>query len=415
MPICPNCGSYVSEGDHTCSCGTSFSYNSYEEREEEEDPEEVERKERGRQCYLEACSLERQGRYGEALWMYERSRDLGHSGFSSYDRARIYSEMGDYQKALEIYEGMHCSNGNYKLTRLIGRTLYRLKRYDEALEKFFNALGIIKESSEFIQDYTNPNYGIYYTQEELDRAAMKKEKRKRAELAKTYNDIAWVYKDQKNYNVAIKYIDEAILFDKSEPNHPNVKAIILEDMGSFRQSKEYYDRAIEMDPDTVFIENRARMIRDWCRNSDDMDPKKAEKLITEAIDSLSGIDTDEDINEYIMIRNSIRDGRKLESQDKLLGDIDSRNLITITGTRFYGCPVFTEGMVLKLVREPDNAYDGDAIAVYHGDEKVGYVANSIDTACYLTTTASNLDIGDCASAEYVFNYASKYHIARIVR
>lgn len=32
-------------------------------------------------------------------------------------------------------------------------------------------------------------------------------------------------------------------------------------------------------------------------------------------------------------------------------------------------------MKLKLVKEPDNSYDKDAIAVYIGSDKVGYVAN----------------------------------------
>lgn len=33
-------------------------------------------------------------------------------------------------------------------------------------------------------------------------------------------------------------------------------------------------------------------------------------------------------------------------------------------------------MKLKLVKEQDNSYDKDAIAVYVGSDKVGYVANS---------------------------------------
>ena len=415
MPICPNCGSYVSEGSHTCSCGTSFSYNSYEEK-EEEDPEEVERRQRGRQCYLEASSLEREGRYHEAIMMYQRSSDLGYSGFTRYKLASIYYKMGDYERALEIYQSLGLSGRDYTGTRMIGSTLCCLERYDEALDKFFKAIGIINESSEFIQDYTNPNYGIYYTQEELDGYAREKLRKKRIELAKVYKEIAWAYKCQKNYKVAVKYIDEAIDFDETEPDYLNVKAIILEEMKCFSQSKEYYDLAIESDPDVIFIENRARMVRDWCRDICDNggNLKEAERMIVEAIDSLSGIETEEDIYEYVVLKNEIRDRLESERQEKLLRDIGRSNLITIAGTRYYGYPNFTKGKALKLVSEPGNEHDPYAVSVYMDGEKVGYVANSHHSACYLTSQASNLDIGDCADAEYLFNYLFKHHVARIV-
>ena len=38
MPMCPHCGSYISAGSPTCSCGASFDTSSYEEK---KDPEEL--------------------------------------------------------------------------------------------------------------------------------------------------------------------------------------------------------------------------------------------------------------------------------------------------------------------------------------------------------------------------------------
>lgn len=70
-------------------------------------------------------------------------------------------------------------------------------------------------------------------------------------------------------------------------------------------------------------------------------------------------------------------------------------------------------MVLNLVREPDNEFDRDAIAVLYCGRKVGYVANSPNTVCSLTTSASELKIGDNAYAEYVTKYKSMYDIARL--
>ena len=50
----------------------------------------------------------------------------------------------------------------------------------------------------------------------------------------------------------------------------------------------------------------------------------------------------------------------------------------------------TLGMSLKLVKEPDNDFDKDAIAVYAQDKKVGYVANNDYTKFELTSAASEL-------------------------
>lgn len=49
-------------------------------------------------------------------------------------------------------------------------------------------------------------------------------------------------------------------------------------------------------------------------------------------------------------------------------------------------------MKLKLVKEPDNSYDKDAIAVYVGSDKVGYVANSSKTNFSKSSWLQNLKI-----------------------
>ena len=100
MPICPNCGSYVSEGSPTCSCGTSMGRRS---QYEEEDPEVTERKKEAAEYYRKATELEENGRYAEALSSYEKSRELGDRKFTIFKRGDIYYEMGDYEAALECY------------------------------------------------------------------------------------------------------------------------------------------------------------------------------------------------------------------------------------------------------------------------------------------------------------------------
>ncbi len=63
--------------------------------------------------------------------------------------------------------------------------------------------------------------------------------------------------------------------------------------------------------------------------------------------------------------------------------------ITITGLKFYfGSKPFAVGQKVKLVKEPDNEYDSEAIkAELPGLGCAGYVANSPRTV-----------LGDCISA-----------------
>ena len=413
MPICPNCGSYVSEGSPVCSCGTTLGYRSrYEEK--EENPEETQRKKEAAECFRRALELESDKRYAEALAMYERSRELGDRKFTGFKRGELYYKMGNYEEALECYKKY---GKDESALCAAAKALAKLGRYDEAFNNYFEVLGMIEASPRYVQDYTNPNCGIYYTKEELDREANEKQKRKRKDLARVYKDIAMAYMLQENYNVAIKYVDEAIDFDKANANYPNAKAIILERMGSYEEAMKCYDRAIAMESDSVFIDNEARMIRDWCSDlfENMKDIKKAEALIDKAVDMLSENDTEEDISQYIRLKEHIDDLMRCGGDWELLNEIGRENLIVITGSYYCGDPDFEIGMPFTLFREPVNEFDSDAIAVYHGCDKVGYVANSLDTTCEMCTSASDLDIPFSANAEYLMHYQGKYHIAKIRR
>lgn len=55
--------------------------------------------------------------------------------------------------------------------------------------------------------------------------------------------------------------------------------------------------------------------------------------------------------------------------------------LTVTGTRYrYGQDIFSVGQRLRLVKEPGNTHDREAIRVEaEGLGLVGYVANSVNT------------------------------------
>jgi hypothetical protein len=89
-----------------------------------------------------------------------------------------------------------------------------------------------------------------------------------------------------------------------------------------------------------------------------------------------------------------------------LKSFDKSELFTITGRRFCKNDMdLTPGMPLKLVKEPDNEHDKDAIAVYAQGEKIGYVANGSYTKHELTSSASELQdkIQDTSEGQYLFH------------
>ena len=72
----------------------------------------------------------------------------------------------------------------------------------------------------------------------------------------------------------------------------------------------------------------------------------------------------------------------------------SNMYITIAGTQFrYGSEFLEKGMTVKLIKEPDNEYDKEAIRVeLKPIGAIGYVANSVKTV-----------IGDCYSAGRLYD------------
>ena len=76
---------------------------------------------------------------------------------------------------------------------------------------------------------------------------------------------------------------------------------------------------------------------------------------------------------------------------------------TITGTQYrHGSDFMKKGMKVKLIKEPDNKYDSEAIRVeMEGLGQVGYVANSVNTIIGESYSAGRLydKIGKKAKAE----------------
>ena len=80
----------------------------------------------------------------------------------------------------------------------------------------------------------------------------------------------------------------------------------------------------------------------------------------------------------------------------------SKVYITLTGTKYrFGTDFLKPGMKVRLVKEPDNEYDAEAIKVMmKGMGQLGYVANSWRTVIGDSCSAGRIydRIGDTAKA-----------------
>ena len=86
--------------------------------------------------------------------------------------------------------------------------------------------------------------------------------------------------------------------------------------------------------------------------------------------------------------------------------MQAARFITITGlNHYYGKKPFEIGRVFKIIKEPDNDYDDEAICAFLPFiEKIGYVANSTNTVYQGTVSAGRLydKIDDYAYAKTMF-------------
>lgn len=86
--------------------------------------------------------------------------------------------------------------------------------------------------------------------------------------------------------------------------------------------------------------------------------------------------------------------------------MENTYFVTVTGlNHYYGKKPFEIGRIIKLIKEPDNEYDGEAIAAFLPFiDKIGYVANSTNTVYDGTISAGRLydKIEDYAYGKVMF-------------
>ncbi len=128
------------------------------------------------------------------------------------------------------------------------------------------------------------------------------------EQANILGKEAWkLYMDYRDEE-ALDLINEALSYDQRHSRNWNRKAIILEGLERYDDSLYCYDRSLNIKESKIVIENKARMLKDWvlilCDEKKDLE--RAMNLINEAIEELSGIQTEEDINQYRAVKRRVQ-------------------------------------------------------------------------------------------------------------
>lgn len=273
------------------------------------------------------------------------------------------------------------------------------------------------------------SYGYESDDDELDLTSGNKSR------SSEYSKKAWDLYMDFNDSEALRYIDMALDLDNRSSGCWNIKAIILEGMKRYAESLRCYDRSLELSFDSKVSDNKMRMLYGWAQLlieeskelSDGLGKlEEAKEKNMDAISSRPGMKSEESLDKYLTQRDTIDFyigyERKYRRNLEMLKSFDRDELFTIAGRNFYRNGIdLTSGMALRLVKEPENEFDGDAIAVYVGDEKVGYVANKSSTKYELTSSASELQdkFKNACDGEYLFyleRYADiQFHIGRIVK
>lgn len=236
--------------------------------------------------------------------------------------------------------------------------------------------------------------------------------------------------NEKEYSKASTLIDETI--EKDSDQYCYFKAKILDNQKEYEKSIKYFNKIKNQSPEIKFL--KSNTLYKWAKITyfPALEYEKALDLINEALNT---IPQNHDSSEYYFLKGEIlealkdpieakksyliayKEFDKLKEFEKQVEYLENTNdiLINISGGYYYNFTP-TPGMIVKLVKEPENEHDSDAIAVYLDKEKIGYVANSEYTLMDKVKSASKLknQISDNTTAEILFVYLDEYTIAKII-
>lgn len=247
---------------------------------------------------------------------------------------------------------------------------------------------------------------------------------------------AFELQDEGRYDEAMDLINQALHISPNNPKYLNVKAIILDNSGRYDEALVYYDRSLRIRNKAVVRGNKAQCLyrlANW-KHYNETNYKEQLDIINDALATLPD-DIDRDL--YLHLKGNILEDfgmpiqakkchllasgmldeiDKIEEKEKILNN-PNENFINISGTKFYkNLTPFKEGVVLDLIKEPNNDHDPDAIRVEIDGETVGYVANSSFTLIDQVKSATEIKnkFENKTHAKFMFPFLDDMVIAKLI-
>ena len=339
--------------------------------------------------------------------------------------AEEYEAMGDYASS-EEYWNRCCAverQDSYKYISMKGDFLYRRERYEEAIGAYEDALKALKGieerdvSLEMLKYHARITHFIIYSynalgkdnreekhhnelKHEIDRFLRSRWSKGDETDAYNISETAWeIYEDGRMSDEALILIDAAIRL------HPDAdcytrKAIFIK-----------YGLDIKMivnritPHDLELIDEALKMLPDHVDNGPYLRTKG------DILDRLG-----DPVKAKVCYALAVNDYDRVDEAERLLKRLKpTGTYISIAGIHNYQhFAPFREGVIVDLIREPDNKHDPFAIRVEIGGETVGYVANSRYTLIKEVKSARDIKDSNATQAIVQFILFGQWVIAKLI-
>ena len=210
--------------------------------------------------------LSRLKRFDEAIEIIENAKRYKKSRDFDIMLAEIYEEKKDYQKSLEILNGLLKDNSqDVELIYRIGIVYDKMGKKEESIRTMEKILSIDPDHADALNyiGYTYAEMGI-----RLDEALKLIEKALKIKPNSGYivDSLGWVYFKKGQYDRALELIKKALSLTPNDPT-------IIEHLGDiyikrrrYKKALELYQRAIELNhPDKEKIRDKIRRIKEFIK------------------------------------------------------------------------------------------------------------------------------------------------------
>lgn len=165
MPTCPNCGSYVPLGNHSCSCGTTI-----RSREDDYLEEQQEMKRLKHQYFLEEQRKELMQRKKENPYKYDFLNDLYHEGGNEIYLERMDEGISEIEEKFSAkFDGIY-SHGSAIFFKFLVETEY----YDAIIRASYDT-SYAYNYVELITDIVTPYFEKLYSNQNFRNLVKKTE------------------------------------------------------------------------------------------------------------------------------------------------------------------------------------------------------------------------------------------------